>query len=196
MKFKFKAVALSLVLGLLPCSVKAASYWVLSYTGTSTSGSTNQNSLVTVPVTEDTFIQNCASNSGVSTADLVLVLHANANELGDTLEVINRNDPNLFRCEVFKLAYNFSGSPSQSYTNAAGTVLKRWAYVFSADGGHSRGSAIINERAANSRGGANAPVNVDGKLQYWLGEWMESTPEPDPAVCSGTFKAKETLTFP
>src|SRR4051794_32977899 len=85
----------------LPFCVRAQSYWVLSYQGTSTSGGSNK--LSTTKVTEKTFIENCATNSGVSTSDLVLVLHMNANELGDTLEVVNQNDPNLFRCEVFKL---------------------------------------------------------------------------------------------
>jgi hypothetical protein len=194
MKKNLRFVAALIGLCVLPLCARAQSYWVLSYQGTSTSGGTNK--LTTAAVTEHTFIENCASNSSVSPDNLVLVLHVNANDLGDTLEVVNQNDPNLFHCEIFKLTYTFSGSPSQSYTNSAGTVLKRWAYIFSSDGGHSRGSAIINQRSGSSKAGTNGPVTVDGKLQYWLGTWDEHTSDPNAIVCSGTFKAKEPLNLP
>jgi hypothetical protein len=187
MKTKLKVFLMVLGLCISPLVVCGQSYWILSYQGTATSGGTNK--LSTVPVTEKTFIENCATNAGVSSSDLVLVLHMNANAFGDALEVVNQNDPNLFRCEVFKLPYIFAGSPSESYTNSTGTVVKRFAYIFSSEGGHSRGSAIINQRA-NPKGGTNAPVAVDGKMQYWLGTWMENAPDPNAIVCSGTFKAR------
>ncbi|HEY9508302.1 MAG TPA: hypothetical protein VIV82_00425 [Verrucomicrobiae bacterium] len=180
-----------LLLPLCGLAQSDSQYWILSYRGTATSSGDKK--LATRKVTENDFIRDCATNSGVSTDNLALVLHFNANELGDTLEVVNVNDPNLFRCEVFKLAYTFEGSSPQTYTNSAGTVMKRFAYIYSSDGGHSRGSIIIDRRASRKRG--HSPT-ITGKLQYWLGTWDENVSDPNAIVCAGTFKAVKPLDLP
>ncbi|HLP77261.1 MAG TPA: hypothetical protein VK327_10115, partial [Candidatus Paceibacterota bacterium] len=168
---------------LLPACADAQSYWKLKYQGTETVGG-GSNRLLTVRINEQKFIQNCATNSGISTDDLALVLHFDANDVGDALEVINVNDPNIFRCEVFKFAF------PESYTNNIGTVMKRFAYIYDDTSGHSRGSVVISRR-----GKTNAPA-IDGKLQYWLGVWSDSGGDPNAIVGSGTFKATGALNFP
>lgn len=193
MKLKFIGQLL-IGLFLLPLCGLAQSdsqYWVLSYRGTATSSGDRK--LSTRKITENDFIRDCATNSGASTENLALVLHFNANELGDTLEVVNVNDPNLFRCEVFKLASTFSGSSVQSYTNSTGTVMKRFAYIYSSDSGHSRGSIIIDRRESKKRG---RNPKITGTLQYWLGTWDDNISDPNAVVCKGTFKAVRPLDLP
>jgi hypothetical protein len=166
----------------------AQSYWVLSYQGTETVGDTNK--LTTVKVTDKTLIERCAAGSGASTDDLALVLHFDANSVGDTLEVINVNDPNLFRCELFKFAF------AQTYTNSAGTVMKRIAYVYDETSGHSRGTVVIHQRLGDANGKKNKKSGpLEGTIHYWLGIWDENVADPNPTVASGKFKAVRSLTF-
>ncbi len=188
MKLNLTLSRIVLGLLLLPAGAGAQSYWKLSYQGTLTSGGSNK--LSTVKVTENDFIQSCATNSGVSTADLVLALHFDANDVGDALEVVNANDPNLFRCEVFKFAF------PESYTNSADTSLKRFAYIYDSTSAHSRGSVVINRRVTLARGGAANAPSIDGKMQYWLGVWDDNSTDPNARVGSGTFKATAPLNVP
>jgi hypothetical protein len=173
-----------LALCLFPLSSQAQSRWILSYQGTETSSGSSK--LSTVTVTEKTLIERCATNAGVSTNHLALVLHFNGDGASDTFEVVNINDPNLFRCEVFRFAF------SEFYTHNAGSVLKRIAYLYDSTSGHSRGSAVINRRVATKGREAGMPV-VDGKIHYWLGVWHETESDPNAIVGSGTFKATGPL---
>lgn len=188
-RMKSKLILSQVVLGLLlaPVGVQAQDYWKLTYQGTLTSGQSNK--LSTVKVTEKTFVQNCASNSGISTDNLALVLHFNGSDVGDTLEVVNVNDPNLFRCEVFKLAF------PESYTNSAG-ALKRFAYIYDSTSDHSRGSVVINRRSTGAKKGGAKGAAIDGRMQYWLGVWNDNSPDPNARVGSGTFKATGPLNVP
>src|SRR6185503_9102267 len=130
-----------------------------------------------------------------STAGLALVLHVNGSVVGDTLEVVNTTDPNLFRCNVSTLAF------PQAYTNSAGTLVKTFVYVYNNDSqifndpsAHSRGSVVIT-RTLTSSGGATH-TTITGKVQFWLGEWNENTPAPKATICSGTFTSKSALNIP
>lgn len=170
---------------LLPLAHAAAqSRWVVSYRGTETAG--NSNRLSTVTVTDRTFIERCATNSGVPTSDLALVLHFNAESIGDVLEVVNVNDPNLFRCQVFRLSF------PESFTNSAGTTMKRFSYIYDSTSDHSRGSAVVSSKSVVKGGTTNSPV-IDGALQYWLGFWHESMSDPNAIVGTGTLKAIRSL---
>jgi hypothetical protein len=172
---------------LVPLAGKAQSYWVLSYQGTSTSGN-GSGKLATEKVTEKTLIQNCATNSGASLTDLALVLHLNATVVGDAIEVINTNDPNLFRCEIMKLAFQ------QAYTNNHGG-MKRFAYIYNEQSDHSRGSAVFTQQVS-TQGGVTNITGINGTLQFWLGNWDESTNDPRAIVCTGTFSSKHALSLP
>src|SRR5690242_17744168 len=85
-----------------PAIGRAQSYWLLTYSGTATH-TNGLGKVVTEPMTDRTLVQRAADVGGVGTNGLGLVLHVNANVLGDALEVVNLGDPNLFRAEVFKL---------------------------------------------------------------------------------------------
>jgi hypothetical protein len=187
MKLKSICFGTLLALCLLPASSPAQPYWILSYQGTATSGG-QSNKLTTQKVTEKTFIHDCATNAGVSTADLALVLHFDANVVGDAIEVINTNDPNLFRCEIMKLAF------AQSYTNNVGGI-KRFAYIYNEQSDHSRGSAVFT-RKVFVRDGVTNTTSINGTMQFWLGNWDESTNDPRAIVCSGTFSTKGALNLP
>ncbi|MGN6556016.1 MAG: hypothetical protein ACTHLW_20095 [Verrucomicrobiota bacterium] len=190
MRIHSKLAGTLLGLCLLPLAGLAQSYWRVAYQGTATSRD-DSNKLRTETVTENSFIQHCATNAGVTDlSNLALVLHFDANEVGDALEVINTSDPNLFRCEVFKFAF------PESYTNSAGTVMKRFAYLYNSESDHSRGSVIIDRRVSVTRRGVTNAPTLDGKMQFWLGTWDANTNDPSPTVCSGTLTGKEPLTLP
>jgi hypothetical protein len=181
MKKAASICAFVLGLGFMSLPARGQTYWVLSYQGTTTAGGSNK--LTTVTVTENTFIEKCAAKAGISTDNLALVLHFNASGLGDALEVINVNDPNLFRCEIFRLAFPLS------YTNSAGTVLKRFAYVYDETSDHSRGSVVLKRKEGQG-------AMLEGTLIYWLGIWNESVSDPNAIVGSGSFKGIRALDFP
>jgi len=178
-------------LALLPMSSDAQSYWVLKYTGVATS-TNGIGKIETRPMTDRTLVQNCAQHAGVTdTSALALVLHINGSSAGDTLEVVNTTDPNLFRCEVFELAFPVS------YTNDAGGLIKTFAYVYNSSSdifgdpsSHSRGSAVITLTSTGKR------TVINGKLQFWLGQWIDDAPAPKATVCSGTFTSTRALNVP
>lgn len=193
MTTKLKIAVTLIGLCVAPFYAGAQSYWQVSYQGTATTNGTDK--LDTRTTTENDFIEEAATKAGVPTTDLVLALHLNANELGDTLEVVNQNDPNLFHYEIFKFTYTFSGSPSQSYTNSAGTI-KRFAYIFGNDDSHSRGSVILNESTSTDDSGGIAVNGVTGTVQFWRGLWQADAPDPNAVPCSGSFKTTKALFAP
>jgi hypothetical protein len=176
---------LGIVMGLsaFACRAPAQTYWLLKYQGKSTrtvEGAGGSPVLQTQTVTERTLIEQCAAAHGASTNNLALVLHANSSHLGDSIEVINTLDPNLFRCEVFLLYFQ------ESYTNNTGTVTRKFAYMFNRESSHSRGHAVMHQRPVTTRakkGPSTTEVVMDIKCLYWLGTEQTS----DPAICSGTF---------
>ena len=190
---------LALVFGILvgcciqPVSGTAQSYWVLKYQGTATS-TNGAGKIVTRPMTDRTLVQDCARHAGLTdTSGLALVLHVNGSSVGDTLEVVNTSDPNLFRCQVMTLAF------PESYTNSAGTQVKTFAYIYNSDSDifsdpsdHSRGSAVITKTTA----GKMPRTSLTGKLQFWLGQWIDNAPAPNATICSGSFTAKGPLNSP
>ena len=175
---------LMLLVALSVSAVSAQSRWIVTYRGTETAGGTNK--LRTITVTERTFIERCATNANISTENLALVLHFDADALGDALEVVNVNDPNLFRCEVFRLAF------PESYTNNAGTSMKRFSYIYDSTSDHSRGSAVISSKSTVKGGTTNAPA-IGATLHYWLGQWTENAGDPNAIVGSGTLKVMRPL---
>jgi hypothetical protein len=195
MKIPFVVVGVVIGMVILPLRSDAQSYWVLKYNGVSTS-TNGTGKIVTTPMTDRTLIQNCAQHAGLTdTSDLALVLHVNGSSVGDTLEVVNKNDPNVFRCEVSQLAFPVS------YTNSSGTVIKTFSYVYNSDSdifadpsAHSRGSAVVTRTVTGAQGTTSTALT--GKLQFWLGQWIENAPAPHAAICSGTFTSTGTLNVP
>ena len=176
------ALAVAALIATVPAAAQPR--WIVSYQGTETRSVSNR--LVTTQVTDRTFIQRCAANAGISTENLALVLHFDAEAVGDSLEVVNVNDPNLFRCQVFRLAF------PESQTNSAGG-LKRFGYVYDATSDHSRGSALITRTEVPARKGKPAVTTIQAQLHYWLGIWDESQPDPNAVVASGVIKSKAPL---
>jgi hypothetical protein len=196
MKTNLPALGILIGLCLLPAAGRAQSYWLLKYEGTSVR--TNKaGQIASRPMTDKTLARLCANNAGVSNAtQLSLVLHLNATSLGDTLEVVNTGDPNLFRCEVLKLAF------AESFTNSSGTFIKTFAYIYNDESdifgdpsAHSRGSAVITRKTTRDSHGATH-TTITGKLQFWLGVWLENAPANDVVVCAGTFAAQRPLNLP
>jgi hypothetical protein len=196
MKMKFNTFGMLALLLALPFGVRAQSYWQITYNGTATA-STGSN-LVTSAMTDQDLVTLSANNSDGNpfTDNLALVLHFDANVVGDSIEVIDKDDPNLFRSEVFKLGHSFDGSPDTTYTNKDGTILRRFSYIYDGDGGtftnkndgHNRGSAVYVVTVNTN----NGVTNITGKLQFWLG----GVSDPNPTVCSGTFNAVGPLPLP
>ena len=162
---------------------QAQSRWVVTYQGTETRSVSNK--LVTAKITERTLIQRCATSAGISTTNLALVLHFGGDSVGDTFEVVNVNDPNLFRCEIFRFAF------PQSNTNGVGPGLRRYSYVYDSTSDHSRGSAVYT--FAETRTKKKTTQSVSGRLHYWLGFWDETQRDPNAVVASGTFKSVRLL---
>ena len=191
MKIKIPGTFLVLAgLALAMTRGNAQTYWQLTYTGTA-SHTNELGKVVTESMTDRTLIQRCAQAGGTSdTSNLALVLHVNGNVVGDTVEVVNVNDPNLFRCEVFKLAF------PAGITNSSGTQVKNFTYIYNNDSdifadpsAHSRGSAVVTRGAVAKHAAPNTNV-ITGKLQFWLGEWIDNAPATNAIVCSGTFTGK------
>jgi hypothetical protein len=191
--FVFFGVLIGLIV--LPSRSAAQSYWVLKYNGTATS-TNGTGKIVTVPMTDRTLVQTCAQHAGLTdTSGLALVLHINGSSVGDTLEVVNTSDPNLFHCEVSQLAFPVS------YTNSDGTLIKTFAYVYNNDSdifsdpsSHSRGSAVVTRTIGGGQGGMR--TTITGKLQFWLGQWIDNAPAPKATICSGTFTSTGSLSAP
>jgi hypothetical protein len=196
MNGKFAVPGLLLMLCAGPIAARAQSYWQLSYKGTATF-TNNAGKLVTQPMTDRTLVQRCVQNNvGASNNNLALVLHFNANAIGDAFEVVNTADPNLFNCQVFTLAFK------ESYTNAAGTEVKTFAYIYNNDSdvfndpsGHSRGSAVFTRSQVPSKGGGTNTV-ITGTVHFWLGVWMDNAAATNAIICSGTFTSKGPLNLP
>lgn len=180
-------------------SAGAQAYWPISYSGTSTH-TNGEGRLVTERMTEQTLIQLCAQKSGIAdTSGLTLALHFQPGAIGDTIEVVNASDPNLFHCEVLKLAFR------ESFTNAAGTVVQTFAYVYNNESmifndpsAHSRGSAVLTQQSDSAVGSRrrHSKAPLSGTLQFWLGEWIDDRPADNVAVCSGTFTSSGPLAPP
>jgi len=161
MKKLLVPLGMAIALASAPLTASAQSYWLLSYKGTATSG-TNGTALVSKSVSEGDLIHDCAGTG--STSNLALVLHLNAEDLGDRIEVINTNDPNAFRCDKFKLFFQ------QNFTNTDGTVVKKFAYIFTDQSDHNAGSAIFTQKVVtprNNQSGTNH-LQIDGTMQFWL----------------------------
>ena len=195
MKISFVVFGIVIGMVMLPLRSDAQSYWVLKYNGVAT-GTNGAGKMVTTPMTDKTLIQNCAQHAGLTdTSGLALVLHVNASSVGDALEVVNKNDPNTFHCEVSQLAF------PASYTNSSGTVIKTFSYVYNNDSdifsdpsAHSRGSAVVTMTQTGAQGAAHTAIT--GKLQFWLGQWIDNAPAPHATICSGTFTSTGTLNVP
>ena len=175
------AVAVALVAGSLNAS--AQSYWLLTYRGTETVADAPEDAtrLVTTRVTQNDLVERAAAAAGVSTSNLVLVLHDNADSLGDKIQVVNRTDPNLFQWDVLKLYF------SEGYTNDAGTFSRRFQYVFT-ETEHSRGSAIVTRRSTNRNG--RERVKIMGQVQFW------GSSTNGRVFSSGAFTATQPLEIP
>src|SRR6476469_7378171 len=114
MRMSFAVFGVLIGLCVLPVKSRAQSYWVLKYDGVATA-TNGAGKIVTRPMTDRTLIQQCPQSAGrANTSGLALVRHVNGSASGDTLEVVDTSDPNLFRCDVSTFAF------PQSYTNSAG----------------------------------------------------------------------------
>src|SRR5690606_16248510 len=130
------------------------------YKGTETTADAPEDAtrLITKRITERDLIRRAAEAGGVSTSNLVLVLHENADSLGDRIEVVDRTDPNVFHWDGAKLYF------SEGYTNDPGTFSRRFQYVFT-ETEHSQGSAIVTRQISFRKGIERA--DITGDIQFW-----------------------------
>src|SRR5881392_3755518 len=119
--------------------------FLMTFVGNTTSNNAN-GSLISVPMTEQAWLNDSARFGGRSTTrGMAVVYHVNADSLGDSIEVIDTKTGEVLN-KMFSLYFGEDSSLGRTgITNAVGTKVKKIHYVYTYQNSHSVGAAILAE---------------------------------------------------
>lgn len=128
-------------------------------------------------ITNQTLIQEAANQNGLSdTSSLALVYHANRDERGDVIQVVNvTNGVPVWD----SLALFFP----EAITNGDSSEILQHSFVYNHQQSDPVGDATIDKRMAFDRNGDLKKVRIRGSIQYF----MLADPTNVLRVCTGTF---------
>jgi hypothetical protein len=152
----------------------------------------SQGRITTQVINNQTLLQQAAAAGGLhDTSSLGLAYHIHGNDLGDTIDVINRtNGATLTTLYGLYFGESFG---RQSLLSASHRQMKRLEYVYTTQNDHSLGSALLTDYYfLDSSGNTNATY-VLGQMQ-----WIVTTDSShtNTQVCTATFTTLKPWRFP
>ena len=139
--------------------------------------------IVDTPINNQTLMQSYAKNHGVTnTSGLSLAYHIGGNELGDTIDVINRtNGATVFTIFGLYFGEDFGRMELLSTSHRQ---MRRLEYIYTDQNSHSLGSALVTAYFFFDNSGHTNNTVVFGSLQYLA---LPDTTHTNVQICSGSF---------
>jgi len=142
-----------------------------------------QGHIVPQAINNQTLLQKAATAGGLkSTSGLALSYHLNGNELGDTIEVINRTTGATLST-LFGLYFGESFG-RESLLSASHKQLKRIEYIYTDQNSHSLGSVLLTDYYFFDSSGNTNATYVLGQMQYLI---TPDSTHTNTQVCTATF---------
>lgn len=157
-----------------------------SYSTTDSSGH-----IVATPLNNRTLLADFAQSRGITDlSTLGLAYHIRGNDLGDTIEVINRADGT----PVFVLFGLYFGEDfgRTALLSGTGKQLKRLEYIYTEQNSHSLGSALLTDYYFLDSNGNTNSTTVLGQMQFII---TPTEAHPNTQVCTATFTTVRPWTF-
>jgi hypothetical protein len=134
----------------------------------STATTDSNGHIVSKPVNNQTLLMDYAKANGLGSniSGLALAYHLGGNELGDTIDVINRtNGATVFT--LFGLYFGESFGRT-ALLSSSGQQLRRIEYIYTHQNSHSLGSALLTDYYFLDGNGNTNKTYVLGQMQYLL----------------------------
>ena len=189
-----KQVYIILAAGLVFSAVKvsAQSKLQMQLTGTCFTMD-SQGRIVSQTINNQTLLQQAAAAGGLnSTAGLGLAYHIHGNDLGDTIDVINRTN-GVTLSTLYGLYFGESFG-RQALLSASHRQMKRLEYIYTTQAsGHSVGSALLTDYYFLDNNGNTNATYVLGQMQ-----WIVTTDSShtNTQVCTASFTTLKPWNFP
>lgn len=149
-----------------------------------------QGHIVSTPINNQTLLQAAATAGGIKVSGLGLAYHINGNDLGDTIDVINRtNGATLTTLYGLYFGESFG---RQALLSASHQQMKRIEYIYTTQNDHSLGSALLTDYFVLDSNGNTNITYVLGQMQ-----WLVTTDNThtNTLVCSASFRTFSPWTF-
>jgi hypothetical protein len=189
-----KKIALTLAILLVASvdSIFAQNKFQIVFTGTC--WTTNAaGKIVPRPVSNATLMADFAAQNGVTdTSWLALAYHVGGNELGDTIEVINRtNGTSIVNGTIFGLYFG-EDFGRMALLSGSGKQMKRLEYVYTDQNSHSLGSALLTDYYFFDSDGHTNNTVIMGQMQYII---VPDAKHANLKVCNGSFTTTRPWKF-
>jgi len=187
-----KKTLLTIALVLLASAAAALAQSKFQFVFTGTSFTTNSaGKIVPVPITNTTLINDFAALNGVkNTSWLSLAYHVGGNDLGDTIDVINRTNGATVGT-LFGLYFG-EDFGRMGLLSRSGKQMKRIEYVYTDQNSHSLGSALLTDYYFFDNQGNTNNIVILGQMQYII---VPDATHPKMQVCSGSFTTTRPWKF-
>jgi hypothetical protein len=176
---------------LLSANASAQSKLQMQLNGTSFTMD-SQGKIVARTINNQTLLQQAAAAGGLKdTSGLGLAYHINGNDLGDTIEVIDRATGATLTT-LYGLYFGESFG-RQALLSASHRQMKRLEYIYTSQNDHSLGSALLTDYFFLDGNGHTNATYVLGQMQ-----WIVTTDSShtNTQVCSATFTTLKPWKFP
>ena len=183
MKFsRFLAPVWAMVLAGAASAAAQPTQYTFVFNGTSsTTDSTGK--IVTTQINNQTLLQEFGKLNGITDlSPYGLAYHLGGNDLGDTIEVVNRHDGT----SVYTLLGLYFGEDfgRTSLFSASHRQMKRLEYIYTDQNSHSLGSALLTDYFFLDGKGNTNSITVFGNLQWIV---TPNALHSDTVVRSGSF---------
>src|SRR5262252_7887887 len=181
MNMKLALTCSALVLG-ATISSPAQNMFQFVFTGTcSTTDASGK--IVPRSISNDTLLSDFAAKSGINnTSGLGLAYHVGGNDLGDTIDVINRTN-GATAGTIFGLYFG-EDFGRMSLLSTSGKQMKRIEYVYTDQNSHSLGSVLLTDYYFFDANGHTNNTVILGQMQYLI---LPNATHTNAQVCSGSF---------
>jgi hypothetical protein len=138
-----------------------------------------------------TVLRQAANANGVTDfSNWVLAYHLGGNELGDTIEIIDRNTGHTLQT-LFGLYFG-EDFGRQALLSASTRQLKRIEYVYTDQNSHSLGSALLTQYNYFDNMGHTNKIYVIGQMQYVV---TQDAKHPRTQICTANFTTMKPWNF-
>ncbi len=186
----FRLTLAALFLGVATLPTRAQSQLQMWMSG-SAATTDSSGKIVSRPLNNQTLIQDFANANGITdTSGLALAYHLGGNDLGDTIDVINRtNGATLYT--LFGLYFG-EAFGRMAVLSSSGRQMRRIEYIYTDQNSHSLGSALLVNYFYFDTNGNTNKVYVLGNMQ-WLA--LPTAAHTNVVVCSATLTTYRPWTF-
>jgi hypothetical protein len=146
---------------------------------------------VSKPLNNKVLLQQAAKAGGTSDiSGMALAYHIGGNDLGDTIEVINRTNGTTL-ATLFGLYFGESFG-RQALLSGSHKQMKRLEYIYTDQNDHSLGSALLTDYYFLDSNGNTNRTYVLGQMQYIV---TTDANHPHTQVCNATLTTLRPWTF-